>query len=280
MHRYRVLGVIISVVLTIALSLGFASAAGYLPGPAAGKAPSAAAVPGWAAAPSGDEVAALAALKGKAKGLLLQARGDDDDAGRPEGAGRPEEKGPPPGQVAKQSRLGVENVDDSACSVHPTGMTEDGLAERDRYQLRCRGLHAVLLVPDAGAACEFCPPDNIADPAGYVAALEAEGRVEQFNFYGPLAHLNQLRSGADADDIDDERGAGRPEWAGPKAARPGATAPVSGPATFLQGNKWSVAGQTVLVTPEVPGSDKMVAGANVTVKGVRAGNQIKATSIE
>jgi hypothetical protein len=34
------------------------------------------------------------------------------------------------------------------------------------------------------------------------------------------------------------------------------------------------------VTPEVPGADKMVAGANVTVKGVRAGNQIKATSIE
>jgi hypothetical protein len=177
MHRYRVLGVIISVVLTIALSLGFASAAGYLPGPAAGKAPSAAAAPGWAAAPSGDEVAALAALKGKAKGLLLQARGDDDDAGRPEGAGRPEEKGPPPGLAAKQGALGDAGLVDNACSAHATGMTEDGLAERDRYQLRCRGLHAVLLVADAGAACEFCPTEtNLADPAGYVAPSRPTGR--------------------------------------------------------------------------------------------------------
>jgi hypothetical protein len=183
--------------------------------------------------------------------------------------------------AAKQGALGDAALVDNACSAHATGMTEDGAAERDRYQLRCRGLHAVLLVADSGAACKFCPTeDNLKDPADYITTLEGHGQVEQFNFYGPLAHLNQLRSGADANDIDDERGAGRPEWAGPKAERPGATVTLTGTATLLKGNKWSVAGQTVLVTPEVPGADKMVASASVTVKGVRAGNQVKATSIE
>ena len=173
MHSYRLIGLALTVVLTVALSLGLASAAGYIPG--------------------GDELPFLAPVQdimvthGLARGQDQAARpgksqgdsgtenvGSANGAGKSPGSGRPEELGPPPGQARDKNGKGAGVAGDEASVYHATGRTSDGQA-RNRYQIRCDGLHLVVNTANPDEAVRtYCPDATVQEAA---ASLTAEASV-------------------------------------------------------------------------------------------------------
>lgn len=306
MQRRRFLGIFLSVVLTVTLSLGFASAAGLFQAPPeTDSVEPAQTVPTEVSVQSlvGSDVTVNAAQDGEGN-RQAEDEGDDnrddeqDDAR--DGTGRPAEKGLPPGQAKKVEAEGQALVE-GGCVAHPTGVVAKDEA-MSRFQVKHSGVHAIVLAADAKAACEAVDPSDIlsavtdlkangdrdalrAAAGDFVASLEANSQIEHFNFYGPLAKLNQLRAPSldedddrddkSDDDRDDHRDA-KDEAKKDKGAK--ASVIVEGEIKEIKGAKWQVGGTSVIVPPHLREKGKV--GQEVKVTGVRAGNNVKATKID
>lgn len=306
MHSYRLIGLVLSVVLTVALSLGLASAAGYIPG--------------------GDELPFLAPVQeiivthGLAKDQPDTARAGkannsdvEENAAKSPGSGRPEELGPPPGQARDKSGKGAGVSGNAGDGYHATGRTADGQV-RSRYQIRCDGLHIVVNTSDPEKArADYCPDATVKDAAASLTAeasvadngelttyvnrlqtdLQTGNVVEQYNFYGPLSKLNQLRppgseeaaesQEADEPEDDDANGNGDRGNQGnkpPKKSEAAAQSTLTGAVESMNGSQWVVAGKTVIVPGNVKVPAGVAVGTTVKIEGVAEGDHLKATKVD
>ncbi|MHB1413650.1 MAG: hypothetical protein ACYC1C_00205 [Chloroflexota bacterium] len=297
MHRYRLLGLVVTVLLTVALSLGLASAAGQLP--AAEGMPS---ILGFGKSepppppPAAPAVSSQAEELGQQPDEAVWTQGQALGEGQPQGVGKPEDKPTPPGLGLTKQDKKVTTTD--GYRAHPTGVTPEGTAAT-RYQIWCDGLHAVVNTDNPTAFRDnFCPKQDIltavesATPADvannqvlkdYVQRLENESSIETFNFSSPLSYLNKLRAPSAGEDVEAEG----PEDQDVDEPR-GESATFSGTVESVQGSKWTVKRQDngQIVTVVVPGNvgpkkgSVSAAGATVTITGYVQGDLVKATSAQ
>ncbi|MDA8217885.1 MAG: hypothetical protein M0Z94_09750 [Dehalococcoidales bacterium] len=293
MHRYRLLGLVVTVLLTVALSLGLASAAAQLP--AASGVPSFLGFAKSEPPPAAPAVSSQAAESDPVADEAVWTQGQALGEGQPQGVGRPEDKPTPPGLgLTKQDKK--DTVTDDGYRAHPTGVTPEGTAVA-RYQIWCDGLHAVVNTDNLTALKDqICPTDAVLDaiesttPAdmannatlqAYVQSLEDNAAVETFNFSSPLSHLNKLRAPSADEDVDTEepedQDVDEPE---------GESVTFSGTVQSIQGSKWTVQKDSEVVTVIVPGNvgpkkkGVSAAGATVTITGYMQGDLVKATKVQ